>query len=423
MKQSKYNIFYKNDNGTYIIYNTRTLALSILSKKEYEILKDLKIIEKVNGETEFLNDLYESGFILDDVCDELKILKNRLGRERYSERLLRLTIAPTLNCNFDCPYCYEKLGDEKDITLMNSVVRNAILDFIDKRTQTVKEVSMVWYGGEPLLGFDIIEEMSERIIEICKNKGIYYSAIMITNGYFLDKYKPEDFLRLKIENIQVTLDGTEKSHDKRRILKNGKGTYKKILSNIKLFSDKIHFIIRYNLDKENYSELNNFIEDIKYENINNFEINLAPVSNYENPDDPKCYCTKDFSRIWVDFDESCKKSGVSSGNIMVPAASHYCDADFENGFIIDQLGYIYKCWQDIGIKEKNIGNILHTEQKFSELYYNYMTYDATEDPKCQECKILPICMGGCPFERVHGEERCCRYKYVLEHIIKNMAYV
>lgn len=89
--------------------------------------------------------------------------------------------------------------------------------------------------------------------------------------------------------------------------------------------------------------------------------------------------------------------------------------------MIDAEGYLYKCWQDIGIRHKSCGNVKKTSQDYSHLYYEYMTYDATNDEKCKTCKMLPVCMGGCPFDRVRGNKHCSRYKYLLEYIVRDMV--
>jgi len=55
------------------------------------------------------------------------------------------------------------------------------------------------------------------------------------------------------------------------------------------------------------------------------------------------------------------------------------------------------------------------------LFFDYMGYDATEDDKCKKCNLLPICMGGCPYERLVGIDRCMPYKYHIEELLKQIV--
>lgn len=57
---------------------------------------------------------------------------------------------------------------------------------------------------------------------------------------------------------------------------------------------------------------------------------------------------------------------------------------------------------------------------YSKLFYDYMTYDVTNDEKCSQCKVLPLCMGGCPFNRLHNYERCKKEKYIIDNQILNI---
>lgn len=365
--------------------------------------------------------MFKSGFLVEDECDELKIIKNRLFKNRYSENVLNITIAPTLECNFKCPYCYECKGEEKSHNKMTLDIENKIIEFVAKKVTNSKKLSIVWYGGEPLLAFDIIVRMSNMLIEICKQNGVEYEASMITNGYLLDTVTIEDLKKIKIQSLQITLDGNEKIHDSKRMLKNNEGTYNKIIKNLKLIQRDIPCTIRHNVDRNNYEYVEEFLTDLSNEHMENVEVYFSPVTNYEDENDTSCFSEREFAEIWRKCYEMSIEKKLCKDGIIIPPCSFYCDADYVNGFVIDAEGYLYKCWQDIGIRHKSCGNVKKTSQDYSHLYYEYMTYDATNDEKCKTCKMLPVCMGGCPFDRVRGNKHCSRYKYLLEYIVRDMV--
>lgn len=107
MRESKYNYFFQKDDLV-LAYNGRTNALAEVSLEDYE-----KIKKYLSNEDDIDKDLKESlvygGFLLEEDIDELELIRNSLLMSRYSTDFLGLTIAPTSNCNFRCPYCYEKV--------------------------------------------------------------------------------------------------------------------------------------------------------------------------------------------------------------------------------------------------------------------------------------------------------------------------
>lgn len=102
--------------------------------------------------------------------------------------------------------------------------------------------------------------------------------------------------------------------------------------------------------------------------------------------------------------------------------NNFCGADSINSYVIGADGELYKCWNDIGIKERAVGNIVNHGTGNAELYFNYMLFDPTEDETCSGCKLLPICMGGCPSYRIQGNlDVCSIYKSSLKDYIKYIS--
>ena len=97
MKKSKYNFVYKRENGDVVIYNTYSKAVILLTDQEYQhyITSDYEKIDTVQYK--------ENGILIDDDFDELHFLKYMHYKAKFSRHNLHLTIAPTLDCNFDCP--------------------------------------------------------------------------------------------------------------------------------------------------------------------------------------------------------------------------------------------------------------------------------------------------------------------------------
>lgn len=131
-KASRYNHFIMHNNSV-IAYNARTNALAELEKEIYESFKKCSSNHFKGMDTSLLDSLEYGGFIVDEDINELDIVKHNMYLSRFSTQQLGLTIAPTSNCNFRCPYCYEKdvlrsskMNDETANGIVNLVRNNAI---------------------------------------------------------------------------------------------------------------------------------------------------------------------------------------------------------------------------------------------------------------------------------------------------------
>lgn len=376
----------------------------------------------------FLKSLVEGGFVVEDDVSELSIIKYQLLSSRFNTKVLALTIAATSDCNFRCIYCYEK-NSMKSGSKMTDETKENLMKFIEEQLDTTEQLSINWYGGEPLLVMDIIEDMSGRLIKLCEEKGVAYTAGIVTNGYLLSTEIARRLAVCKVTNMQITIDGPEEIHNKRRPLAGGQGTFKKILENVKDSKGFIdHISIRINTDKENVNETNKLIKDIKEMGVDseNVSFYLGLVESHNGCYlDEKCLTAEAFSKKHLDF---MKENGIQLMNAYPALVANFCGADLKNSFVVDSAGLLYKCWNDVGVAERAVGSVAlqdaeDTRRYNDSLYYDYMLYDATEDVECRDCKFLPICMGGCPFRRRGNGNRCVDKKYIMEEYLRECATV
>lgn len=418
MKPSNYNFFIKREKtNDYIAYNSRSNSLAIIENESFKKYTDFALLNKEIQDEKLVDDLKKGLFVIDDDVDELKVLRYQMYRDRFNDRSLGLTIAPTSDCNFRCIYCYEKNSiREKE---MNIDVENAILDFIEKMIKDISSISIAWYGGEPLMRFDIIENLSEKIIKMCNENKVEYFASIVTNGYLLTPEIAKKMVDLKISNMQITLDGDKKVHDKRRILANGQGTFDQIFSNLKKCKDVMPEVsLRINVDKTNKHDLNYIYDLLKEENmLEKVTPYLGHVKDsngcYKNE---KCVTTKEFSELTYNFQNYTNRGLRTFYPI---SRTNSCGADSLYSFVIDADGSLYKCWDDIGINEKCVGNIKN-DITVNMKNIEYITLDPTQHDRCKECKYLPICMGGCPVNFA-AEENCTYFRYGLDKYLLKVA--
>lgn len=158
MKQSNYNL-HKREKEAHIIYNTMSGGVLSLNN-EYSKKFDEVIKNESDEYSDLIDELKKGQMLIQSNIDEFKYLKYAFNENRFNNKILSLTIAPTLDCNFRCPYCYEK-GVEN--SYMNDETQVELLEFIKHNIEDRKMLSICWYGGEPLLSIDIIEKLTAKI--------------------------------------------------------------------------------------------------------------------------------------------------------------------------------------------------------------------------------------------------------------------
>ena len=227
MKFTKYMFNFPHEATKQILlYNAFSGALALIESEKWETVKYWQLHGIDNSDPDLISDLQRGSFIHADSVDELQELKLRLFSGRFSSNGLGITIAPTSNCNFRCPYCYEK--DVLTDCSMTQDVQDAVIQFIKQKIGTSKSLGVTWYGGEPTLALDVIEYISANLIEYCIDNGLDYSAGIITNGYLLTRETVSLLNKFKVQFYQITLDGNPSVHDSRRYLADGSPTFKAI---------------------------------------------------------------------------------------------------------------------------------------------------------------------------------------------------
>ena len=170
------------------------------------------------------------------------------------------------------------------------------------------------------------------------------------NGYLLTPKIAKKLGEYNVSNMQITIDGPEEIHNRRRPLAGGQGTFKKIIQNVKECKEFIENIsIRINTDKENVDEINHLVQTIKTlgvdgENIS-FYLGFVEPHN-ECYLDEKCMTAEGFSKRHYQF---MLDNGISLMNAYPRLTNNFCGADLKNSYVIDSEGLLYKCWNDVGV--------------------------------------------------------------------------
>lgn len=367
------NSFAELDEATYHLLENQ------IGKDEVRIDDD-KLLER----------LKKMRVVVESDDDSLLRLKYFSMFRRMDVHKLALTINPTLDCNFACPYCFE--GHHPKI-YMTDEVEDDIIEFV-KKHKDAKAMDVTWFGGEPLLAFSRIETLTAKLL----NLGLDYNAGIITNGYLLDDHVISRLEALKISSIQVTVDGLAPVHDKRRCLKGGGATFAKIIENVKkthIACPKINLSIRVNVDRTNADDFVELYKMFQQEDMKGIQLSPAFVSDIRDTNKCVLSSSEQYNYVLNLF----KEHGIVFSNFF-PKIYMECFVRNSNFVSIGPQGELYKCWNDIGNPDKVYGYLDGRITNEQVLLRYLAASDPFEDQACKKCLLLPICYGACPYQRI-----------------------
>jgi uncharacterized protein len=161
---------------------------------------------------------------------------------------LQLIINPTERCNLRCTYCYETFALKK----MPEAVITGVFNLVSRRAeQGLKTFQLDFFGGEPLAAWDVVEQLTRGLSSICRRHGTEMFGGMTTNGVLLDRSRLDLLVDHDLRALQVTLDGPPNVHDRRRVTRQGNGTFQAVwaaLEMLKASSHRLNVLIRMHFD-------------------------------------------------------------------------------------------------------------------------------------------------------------------------------
>lgn len=329
----------------------------------------------------------------------------------FDQSTLGLVIAPTTACNFNCPYCFEPKINPKTITPEKI---SDLMNFI-RMHDNAKKIVLTWYGGEPLLAFPQIKEIYQHLKTDKDLPEISFQTI-ITNGSLINEEICTFFNETGLNSIQITIDGNENSHNKTRCYKaNGDPTFHIIYKNVKLVRRLIpecKILIRVNINKNNVPDFIELYKKVKCDFGDDPMIKVYPGLIREDTKDGRslaahCIQSKDLREINIRL----RESGIVQP-FFPEKQPRGCMMFSQNSYIIGPEGEIYKCWNDVSVPDKVIGNISDMKLYNTTLLTRYMICSTPFSDKCKDCKIFPICDAGCGYYR---------YKNLFENGIYNQC--
>lgn len=402
MKWSNFNFLFVSSANESLLYNSRMNSFLQISESLYNVLK---LIEKGDSLSllpdNIIEYLRERKVLVDLNEDDSYIMQSKYlkCKRAFLNTSLGLVLAPTLACNFKCPYCYE--NNLPAITITEEV-QDHLIDFINRHTTKVDGMALCWHGGEPLIAFKAIKSIIDKIEK--KSEIPLLRHEMVSNGFLFNHEMCDFFRDSHLNYVQITIDGMREVHNRNRIHKLGIPTYDVITDNIDMILSEMPDCkvgVRVNIhngNKEDYPNIHNELTN-RWKG-KNCVVRPALVIGQSTGCNVSCLSPHEKSDFYINL---YKKYGIKNIEFEPEQRVGSCSASYENSYIIDPEGLLYKCWTDIGLKDRVIGNLKDGVQNWQFISEYLLNSDKFVDSKCLKCKMFPICRGGCNRFRVENK--------------------
>lgn len=326
-----------------------------------------------------------------------------VGQAVNGRRPASLTLDVSHKCNLACRYCFSEDVVGAGGTLMTSDLAKSAIDFSFSRLQAGDKCGIIFFGGEPLINFNVMKAAAKYAIAAAKEKHIGLSFSITTNGTLLT----DDVVRFLSDyrfSVLVSLDGPQEIQNLTRPLLSGQGSFDKATTGLKrlLASGGANVAIRATITHANpyVSQLVDFFRPF------NVTCHFAPVSN---PADPKLALTEADHEILIseyelllerllrfDKEDFPVWEFFSLINIIDQRTQRTRGCALDRGLTVDPQGNVYPCHRFVGFDDFRLGNVVDGLDK-SKLADVLGATVETRDG-CSTCWCKYICGGGCLFE-------------------------
>lgn len=376
-----------------LLYHVITGQMILLQKTEASILDKLPSCRNEEMDA-LIADFYlvPIGYDEKTTVHQLRKLLKRLFPVKGINSYLILT---TTNCNARCAYCFENGIRRID---MDEAMAERVAVYIAKH-KSKEEAELHWFGGEPLLCVDRIDQICRALAE----RRIGYQSVMTSNGYlFSDDIIRRATQNWKLRKVQITLDGTESVYNqiKGYVAANG-SPYRRVLENVgKLLEAGIQVALRMNMDEESGEDLGKLTEELN-ERFSETKCLNVYVSKIQRERTREAEMKLD--RKVMEMNDCLEQMGLGKRKLQLPCLRIYsCMADSDESVVIFPDGRLGKC-EDVH-DEDAFGRI--DSERVSEELEAFR--EIFEYEYCERCPVYPTCilLRKCPTKQHEQYETC-----------------
>ena len=336
-------------------------------------------------------------------------------------------------CNLNCSYCFASQGKyHGDRAMMSFEVGKRALDFLVENSGSRRNLEIDFFGGEPLMNFDVVKQMVEyaRTIEKEHNKNFRFT--LTTNGVLVDD-DVIDFANREMSNVVLSLDGRKEIHDRYRVDYTGKGSWETIVPKFQKLVESRggkNYYMRGTFTHANPD----FLNDIKQMlDLGFTELSMEPVVCAD--DDPSALTQEDLPIVLEQYEKLAElmrerdKKGkpFTFYHYMIDLTGGPCIYKRISGcgsgteyMAVTPWGDLYPCHQFVGEEKFRLGDIWQGVTNH-ETVEEFASCNVYARPECKDCWAKLYCSGGCAANAYHSTGSIKGvYKYGCELFRKRM---
>ena len=346
-------------------------------------------------------------------------------------KALCLHVAHT--CNLNCAYCFASQGKyQGERALMSLEVGKRALDYLIENSGSRRNLEVDFFGGEPLMNFDVVKELVAYARVREKEAGKNFRFTLTTNGVLIDDDVIE-FANREMSNVVLSLDGRKEIHDRYRVDYAGNGSWERIVPKFqKLVEARGHknYYMRGTFTHANPD----FLKDIEQMLELGFtELSMEPVVCA--PEDPSALTAEDLPVVLEQY-EKLAELMLKRHREGRPFTFYHYMIDLKGGpciykrvsgcgsgteyMAVTPWGDLYPCHQFVGEEKFKLGNVWDGVTN-TEIQNEFGSCNVYSRPECKDCWAKLYCSGGCAANAYHATGAITGvYQYGCELFRKRM---
>ena len=417
-KLNGYNIVLDTCSGS--VHTVDDVAYDIIEK--YKELSEQELIKVITAKyaditpadvTECIEDiktLEQAGKLFSE--DKYEKLAYEYKNNQNVIKALCLHVSHT--CNLNCSYCFASQGKyQGERALMSFEVGKQAFDFLIANSGSRRNLEVDFFGGEPLMNWDVVKRLVEYARSIEKQYNKNFRFTLTTNGMLIDDEVIE-FANKEMSNVVLSLDGRKHIHDAFRVDYAGNGSYDRIIPKFKALVEKRGGKDYYMRGTFTHSNVD-FTNDIFHmADLGFTELSMEPVVC--PPDDPYALTQEDLPKVKEQY-EILAKEMIKRKKEGKPFTFYHYMLDLKNGpciykritgcgsgteyMAVTPWGELFPCHQFVGDEKYSLGDIWNGV-KNTEIQDKFRKCNAYARSECKDCWARLYCSGGCTANAYHA---------------------
>ncbi len=398
---------------TNIVLDVNSGAVHVFDDAAYDVI-DLFEDNSLEQVIEKLSDKYSEQDIKDAYSEIEKLSADGLlfSEDIYADAIKNWEREPVVkalclhichDCNLRCKYCFASTGSfGGHRTMMDAETGKKAIDFVIEKSKGRRNLEIDFFGGEPLMNFDVVKEIVEYARQREKEAGKNFRFTLTTNAVLLNE-ENKKYINENMHNVVLSIDGRKETNDRMRPRVDGSGTYDSIISKIKDMAEsrnQDNYYVRGTFTRENLD----FSKDVIHLANEGFkQISVEPVvaakgSGYDIREEDLCALFIEYEKLAKEYVD---RNDFNFFHFMVDLSQGPCVIKRLGGcgsgheyLAVTPEGDLYPCHQFVGDDKFKMGNV-HEGTFNNDFQKDFQKSNVYTKQECAACWAKFYCSGGC----------------------------